>query len=274
MSIFRTKKEKLLSYALGARDLSAISKWLQKGADVNFKDPDMWGWTPLHIAAHHSHADVAELLIANGADVNAECEGGCTPLHIAAGKGSKSVAELLLAKGADANARDNGGDTPLRWVLTKDVAELLIARGADVNVMNNNGQTPLDAVLRKGLRDVAETLKKHGAKKGPSGHEKNKAELSKGGIKEEPSAEHAIIWCGESQYILTDISRSGLKEKILGSQLAWILDINTAGQVDELCSKGKTEITQMGVKKEVTLRWCDCTNPASHKRPGVTSLGQ
>ena len=38
-----------------------------------------------------------------------------TPLHFAADGGHKDVAQLLLANGADANAKDKNGWTPLHW---------------------------------------------------------------------------------------------------------------------------------------------------------------
>ena len=44
------------------------------------------------------HKDVAELLLANKADVNARDNDGDTPLHMAAMKGHKDMVELLLAK--------------------------------------------------------------------------------------------------------------------------------------------------------------------------------
>ena len=71
--------------------------------------------TPLHDAAAYGHTEVAELLLAKGADVNAKADGqgGATPLLAAAFNGWRDTAELLLAKGADINAKDLHGSTPL-----------------------------------------------------------------------------------------------------------------------------------------------------------------
>jgi ankyrin repeat protein len=45
-------------------------------------------------------------------DVNARDDFGLTPLHAAAQEGHMEVAELLIAKGADVNAKDGiGGKT-------------------------------------------------------------------------------------------------------------------------------------------------------------------
>ena len=50
-------------------DIEAVKQHLAAGADVNAKTGD--GTTPLHNAAIYGHNEVAELLIANGASVNA-----------------------------------------------------------------------------------------------------------------------------------------------------------------------------------------------------------
>ena len=106
-------------------DLAGVQAELDKGVDVNAKDEnDEAGWTPLHRAAQKGHKEITELLIANGADVNAEEEDGWTPLHYAALNGHKEIAELLIAKGADVNAKDVDGVTPLDVAINDDVAEI------------------------------------------------------------------------------------------------------------------------------------------------------
>jgi hypothetical protein len=91
--------------------------------------------------------------------------------------------------------------------------------------------------------------------------------------------EHAIIFVtgesgGSSQYLLPDGSRTELKDGMLGSELAWGLGIQTADQVDELFEKGRTATTGLGgTNQTVTLEWCDCNNPDSHRREGAAQLG-
>ncbi|MDB4808156.1 ankyrin repeat domain-containing protein [Verrucomicrobia bacterium] len=106
--------------------------------------------------------------MADGADVNAK--GGMTggaPLHYAAMFGRKEIAELLIAKGADVNAKDEAGRTPLyeaAWQGRGEIAELLIAKGADVNAKNEDGKTPLDSAIPRKRPGIAGLLRKHGGK--------------------------------------------------------------------------------------------------------------
>lgn len=67
---------------------------------VSVKDPK-YGATPLHWAAGSNRKEVVAVLLANKADVNAETNEGLTALVLATDKGYTEVAELLLANGAD-----------------------------------------------------------------------------------------------------------------------------------------------------------------------------
>jgi ankyrin repeat protein len=62
--------------------------------------------------------------------INARTKEGLTPLRIAAQFGHKDVAELLLAKGADVNTKDEDGYTPLHFTAARpDIADLLRRHG-------------------------------------------------------------------------------------------------------------------------------------------------
>ena len=88
-----------------------------------------------------------------------------TPLHLAANKGNKEIAELLLAKGADVNAKDKFGWTPLHEAAVGGhvaLVELLLANKADVNAKDEKGWTPLKYAAGSNQKAVVELLKKHG----------------------------------------------------------------------------------------------------------------
>jgi len=145
-------------------NIEAVKQHLAAGADVNAM---AIGWTPLHFAAANDHKELAELLIAKGADVSAKGDGERTPLHEAATFGHKEIVELLIAKGAD--VKTAGERTPLHMAAIKghkEIIELLIAAGADVNVKMENGMTPLDYAIRRKRTETADLLRKHGGKTG------------------------------------------------------------------------------------------------------------
>ena len=52
--------------------------------------------TPLHLAAGYNNLEVAEFLLENGADVNAQDKGGLIPLHNASSYGHLDIAALLI----------------------------------------------------------------------------------------------------------------------------------------------------------------------------------
>ena len=87
------------------------------------------GWTPLHNAVDSDDKEIVELLVNNGADVNATHNGGGTPLHWAARKGHKQIVELLIANGANVNAQDEDGGTPLFYTSNPEIADLLRKHG-------------------------------------------------------------------------------------------------------------------------------------------------
>ena len=82
-------------------DIEAVKQHLADGADVNEKARD--GTTPLHNAAVYGHNEVAELLIANGASVNAIIVSGRnqgkTPLDLAIWRKKTATADLLRQHG-------------------------------------------------------------------------------------------------------------------------------------------------------------------------------
>ena len=123
-------------------------------------------WKGTIFRCRGGHKEVAEYLLANNADVNAENEEGWTPLHMAAENNHDLIAELLLANKANVNARSNDGSTPLLLAAFKggtDLGELLLDHGANVNDKDNKyGYTALRWATDQHHEDMADMLRQHG----------------------------------------------------------------------------------------------------------------
>jgi ankyrin repeat protein len=162
--------EDSIHLAVEAGNIEAVKQQIAAGADINEKSDGgarQPGWTPLHIAAIFDRKEITELLIAEGADVNAKNKRGTTPLNQAAALGHTNVAALLIAARADVNAKNKWGSTALNQAVErgrKETAELLIAKGADVNAKAKDGETPLDSAIEFKHPEIADLLRKHGGK--------------------------------------------------------------------------------------------------------------
>lgn len=87
----------------------------------------------LHEAVKKDLKDVAVQLLKNGTSVNVrESETFRTPLHYVT---SKSLAQLLIEQGAEVNAQDKNGDTPLHMAHA-DAIPTLLMHDADISIKN------------------------------------------------------------------------------------------------------------------------------------------
>ena len=77
---------------------------------------------PLHLACELGNLPIAELLLENGADIDAIVEGlnwKWTPLNIAVWIKNTSITKLLLKNGCKIYVRDHDGQTALEFALKK-----------------------------------------------------------------------------------------------------------------------------------------------------------
>lgn len=111
-----------------------------------------------------SIGNIVALFISKGANVNAR-HGmtGETPLHMAVENDYKASVELLLAKGADANAQNKYGQTSLFRSIDAGIAELLLKHGAKLSIKDKGGNTPLSFALSHNYQNLANVLRAHGA---------------------------------------------------------------------------------------------------------------
>jgi ankyrin repeat protein len=144
-------QEQVLHAIVRKGNIEMIPKLLALGADVNGRNT--LGETPLHIAVSEGLSPKIEALIAAGADPGARMNDGRTPLHLAVQAGNQGLSELLLSRGASASTRDLKRETPLHLAAAAGntaLARLLLAHGARVEFENQRGRTPLALAARGG----------------------------------------------------------------------------------------------------------------------------
>ena len=162
--------------------------------EVEVDHADDEGRTALHLAADKYHADVVQVLIDAGADIEVRTVGGHLPLHFACRSGSLDVVKLLVRAGAGVRvsclvfATIFGHTETVRYLLClpevevdhandegrtalhlaadnehEDVVQVLIDAGADIEVRNNGGNSPLHFACRSGSLDSVKLLVRAGA---------------------------------------------------------------------------------------------------------------
>jgi ankyrin repeat protein len=120
------------------------------------------GQTALHIASQMRRTNAVRELLLKGANPNARDNNFMTPLIASvAAWPSEAVVNVLLENGAEINAKDSKGWSAL--AITCDdshpsIARLLVSRGADLETTDMLGHTPLFAAARNGDLPIASFL--------------------------------------------------------------------------------------------------------------------
>jgi ankyrin repeat protein len=118
-----------------------------RGADLSVRGGD--GFTPLHLAAFFGGAEAVRVILATGADPDADADNPfeVRPLHSACARGDFECARALLEAGANPNIAQQRGYTPLHSAAHLDdyeLASLLLRHGADRHAKNDEGKLPSD----------------------------------------------------------------------------------------------------------------------------------
>ncbi|WP_010662668.1 ankyrin repeat domain-containing protein [Marinilabilia salmonicolor] len=124
---------------VGANDIDAVKALIAAGADVNYQQDDMMGYTALGLA---KDTVMMKVLISAGADINhQDTRTGYTPLMNALNGQNISVAGFLIRQGADVKIKSNDGTTALILACgsSEKIARQLIDKGADIHALTDKG---------------------------------------------------------------------------------------------------------------------------------------
>lgn len=182
--------------AVQARDISRVQELLDQNAALANASSES-GTSAVLAAVYMGARDIAELLLARGAELNlfeaaavgardrlkeiagtdrhlvrAYSHDGWTALHLAAFFGHAEAAAYLLEQGAPISAVSRNGmaNTPLHAALASrrtEVARVLLQAGAPIDVVDASGWRPLHLAAANGLLEMVEALLDRGAEASP-----------------------------------------------------------------------------------------------------------
>ncbi|EAQ85345.1 hypothetical protein CHGG_09359 [Chaetomium globosum CBS 148.51] len=142
--------------------LGGVQLLVQNGAPLNAKDD--WETTPLMKAREGQDIAMVGLLLSSGADINAE--NITTTLSWAATKGGEEVVRVLLDRGAEVDSVDINGRTPLSHAAEQGhwrAVKVLLDKGANIEAKDKDGCTPLSLAARRGYNEVVRLFLDKGA---------------------------------------------------------------------------------------------------------------
>ncbi|MBN1797740.1 MAG: ankyrin repeat domain-containing protein [Spirochaetales bacterium] len=158
-----------LIFAAMKGDLKSVEVLIENSAFIDAQDNN--DWTALMYSSYN-HIDVVNYLLDKGSDLGIEGDNGWDALYVATVSGNYEIVKLLLERGAALNKKYecvNCGQTLLIVAAERgyaDIVKLLIQKGCLVNMRDDWGYTALDWAERQKHEEIANLLKKAGAKKG------------------------------------------------------------------------------------------------------------
>lgn len=126
-----------------------------------------FGYSALFEAITIGENELVQILLSAGADIHQIAQSGAfsgdNPLTFAAGGNNLSIVATLLANKADVNRPDRSGYTALMMASNFTISQFLLDNGANINAANNNGMTALMFSAEVDSFEVFEFLLKAGA---------------------------------------------------------------------------------------------------------------
>ncbi|MBU0485876.1 MAG: ankyrin repeat domain-containing protein [Proteobacteria bacterium] len=141
---------------------------LAKGADINSDSIDLVRYLRESDRSNNpkNNDSVVNFLLANNFDLNKQKKANTLPLIYAAETGNIEYFEKFISLGADVNLKDLAGKTPLFSAVqggNLEIVKILMASGAEVNSKNKEGLTSFMLASISGQQEIAEFLKSQGA---------------------------------------------------------------------------------------------------------------
>ena len=133
---------------------------IDNGADVNAVHPES-SMTSLHLACSNAQQPIVELLLDNNAKVQSPDKDGMTALHYAAEAGIDGIVRLLLQKPVKLNQTGQMGWTPLHYAADRGhltIVQQLVEKGCSINAFDSSGCTPLYHAVGRGHEAVVRFL--------------------------------------------------------------------------------------------------------------------
>jgi ankyrin repeat protein len=137
-----------LGTAVSNLQVDMVEYLLSKGADVNARA--IYGCSPLHTAVSKRNIELARLLSEHGANTNFKCNGR-TALIDSVLNDDAEMTEMLLSFGANVNAKDDYENTPLYISCQRNNVEIggiLLANGADPTIECGGRRIPESFIER------------------------------------------------------------------------------------------------------------------------------
>lgn len=253
-----------LGMAIINNNLEIVYELLQSKADIEIKTQ---GYTPLMLAGAFDNKDIMDLLIQNGANINAKTESGQTALELTVLDGKKTAVEVLLKHGVNINELGSNGNTALMSAAGTDNYELvkyLINAGADTKIQNSLGYNALDFAVaayeqNKKSFQIIDYLEKKGLKCNVvdlAQYRKQNSKVTTQNYSDKPQKTTEK----DFKYKLTDDGEGVVITKYIGTN-KWIeipkeiegFPVRQIGQYESIFKDSKTIYEQLIIPDSVTI---------------------
>ena len=160
-----------------SNNLKNMTKYLEEHPD-ELDTTDAFGATAVSEAVRRNNLKMLEFLFSKKANPNRKGDMGLSPIMLWSQRNQKKteIGDLLLKNGAAIDARDDQERTALMIAVqanAMDTVKWLLDRGARVNAYDEKGATPLMYAIRRKNLDMVKLLHQYGAKLGQQDKQNN-----------------------------------------------------------------------------------------------------